>query len=488
MSETQDCGVIDPALAPVLERLRTVTTAGDERTDEESLAELVQLTSLITKRLGVEASHRRRGEAWADLQRLREAVAGGNLGAAPKLAEAIEGVRKVLGLEHDVAITPAAERVLARMTRGPLLHMPTGLASWDEASRGGLLTRRVHVIAGEPDSGKTALAHQLALHWARLGYAVVWLAIDEPRDGIEDRIGQAHGLALEDLEAGDGVAVSTLAGVLRDLPQLQILDQEEDHVVIEDAVRELLAHARRIGAPGAVLVVDSIQTATCRAASTAARPLQERERIDAVVAALKAAARSGVLVLATSETGRGSYRARSAKDRTAEMAAAKGSGSIEFAALTQVVLSRIGKGEYAGDVRVGFAKNKRGAAQWKNGTAFRLERDPDRCTYLDRGRIGDDAPEERQAPKKPTEENLEPYLGRLRKTLAGLPHGFNGSRDDLVRLAGGKAALTRAALALLITRREVAIERPPGEPARIRMRTAADQLTAPDEAQEEHHR
>lgn len=482
MSETQDA--IDPALAPVLERMRTVTTAGDERTDEEALTELAQLTTVITGRLGLEAGERRRGEAWADLQRLREAVAGGNIGAAPRLAEAVASVRKALGLEH--AITPAAERVLARMTRGPLLHMPTGLASWDEASRGGLLTRRVHVIAGEPDSGKTALAHQLALHWARLGYAVVWLAVDEPRDGIEDRIGQAHGLALEDLEAGDGVAVSTLAGVLRDLPQLQILDQEEDHVVIEDAVRELLAHARRIGAPGAVLVVDSIQTATCRAASTAARPLQERERIDAVVAALKAAARSGVLVLATSETGRGSYRARSAKDRTAEMAAAKGSGSIEFAALTQVVLSRIGKGEYAGDVRVGFAKNKRGAAQWKNGTAFRLERDPDRCTYLDRGRIGDDAPEERQAPKKPTEENLEPYLGRLRKTLAGLPHGFNGSRDDLVRLAGGKAALTRAALALLITRREVAIERPQGEPARIRMRTAADQLTAPDEAPEEH--
>ncbi len=144
-----------------------------------------------------------------------------------------------------------------------------------------------------------------------------------------------------------------------------------------------------------MLVVDSLQTARCRGLVGPTAPRGDRERLELVTATAREVAFRGPMVLATSEVGR---RARNAKDRSAEMAAAKGSGAIEFYATFFGVLSRIGKGEHAGDTRLGYPKNKRGS---ESRGALRLEYDRDRCTYTDRGRLeGEDTGESNEAPAK----------------------------------------------------------------------------------------
>jgi len=473
---------IDPAVAPLLARMREIGGPDDARPEAEILDDLDLRALEIQKIVGGWREEARAAEIAAEVARLQDAAIE-RPEALGALREAIAKRRRALGLSDERRVASLSERLLARLQAPPLVHVPTSLPTLDAATRGGLLMRRVHVIGGEPDAGKTALLVQVLMEAARQGYAVAIYAVDEPGEGIEDRIGQSLGVGLKDLEANRERAIRWLADAVRDLPHVLLIEQgEQGFATIEDAADALLVHAKRHGLRGAVLGVDSLQTAACRAYFGPHPPRLDRERIEAMTTSLKAIAKRGVSVLVTSELGRASYAQKPGQKPASPMAAFKGSGSIEYSMTVGLVLTRITKGDHAGDVYITVPKNKRGDPAYR-GVKIRLERDPDRCTYTDRGRIDLDE-EEREAPKKPAPENnpkLDSYMARLRKALAGLPNGFNGSRDDLVRLAGGKAALTRTALALLITRGEVLVERPQGQPARLRLRSAAD-VSAPQQA------
>ena len=467
---------MDPNEESLLARLREVGGPDDARPEIDVLEERDALAARLQQIVLARNAVVRASELAEDVQRLHGEALEQPEALGP-LREKIAARKAALGFADAPVVVSAAEGVLRRTQRGPLLHVPTGIPTLDQITRGGLIARRVHVIGGEPDAGKTALMVQVALHMARLGYAVAVHCVDEPREGIEDRLGQAHGLALEDLESGVEAAIAYLATVLRGLPQLVLVDQDEDRLTIERTADALLALAKRLGCPGAVLCIDSLQTCCCEGLTGPGAPRTDRERIELVTSVLKSLARRGLLVIVTSELGRASYKARPAAQRTSEMAAFKGSGAIEYAMTTGLVLSQINKGDEAGNTRVGVPKNKRG----ERGVSFLLERDPDRCTYTDRGRMAADEEQEPQSGKqqaqKPQPENLESHCERVRKALAGMPQGYRGSREDLVVLARGKSKLTRAAIAGMLTSGELLLERPKGEPSRLRLKRSYESNT-----------
>ena len=55
---------------------------------------------------------------------------------------------------------------MAQRARAPQRYLSTGSAALDEILGGGLPTRSVNVIAGEPGTGKTVFALQVLFHLA----------------------------------------------------------------------------------------------------------------------------------------------------------------------------------------------------------------------------------------------------------------------------------------------------------------------------------
>lgn len=231
-------------------------------------------------------------------------------------------------------------------------RLSTGFPTFDAATRGGLPSKRVVVVGGAPGAAKTTTVAQWALEWAKEGVHVAFLAADEEAEGILVRWGQACGIALDDLEAGDQSAKDRLSLALP--KSLELIDSEEsdDPVTIERVSREL-SKARGVDEMS-VLIVDSIQMAKAAGSEMIDSP---RERIDAVVRALKAAAkRDGHLVIVTSELARGAYRDAGAAINP--LAAFKESGSIEYGAGTAIVLRTVD--DAPGLVDVTVPKNRIG--------------------------------------------------------------------------------------------------------------------------------
>lgn len=237
-------------------------------------------------------------------------------------------------------------------SEGPLRHEPTGIARLDELTGGGPVYGSRWYLAGAPDAGKTALLVQLAHVYAERGVSVGLLAADEDAGDLVTRLAQRRGWARHHCEARDASVLADVDAALRDLP-IRIYDPTW---TIEAAAEDLAAHA-----PGgrAMFGVDSIQTVQCDAelAAGLGREMATAEAVAARTRALRAVAtRHRLLALATSEMARGAY-ARG-DDRTATLAAAKWSGSIEYSARVMLGLRSV-----AGEkdmVEIELAKNKHG--------------------------------------------------------------------------------------------------------------------------------
>jgi KaiC/GvpD/RAD55 family RecA-like ATPase len=277
------------------------------------------------------------------------------------IAEAYDADPIALATVHAAAIEQlAAGRCavpsLADQVRGmlaaPLPRVSTGVAALDIATRGGVPTGRVMVLAGAPGAGKTTFAVQLAYDSALRGMPVAFHAADESGEGIRIRFGQLSGLNRDDLEKRDPLALEHLAGIVStDLASLVLCDQEEHGQTLEDVA---LALARRARGGPALLVADSLQKIVVSGTLQAENP---RARV-AVEACVRIAKRHRFLVVVTSEVARGFYRGGDEREPNA-LAAGKDSGSIEFGADLQLVLRSVPDG--AGDVDVDVPKNRLGS-------------------------------------------------------------------------------------------------------------------------------
>ncbi len=242
-------------------------------------------------------------------------------------------------------------------------RLPTGFKTLDEATRGGLPLGRLIVIGGPPGGSKTNLAFNLGDRWTNEGHAVTFHAADEEGDAILIRKGQHEGLDRKLLEEGNETVRKMLHDRVLKQPLFDIVDQEEAEVTIEDTSEAMFKRAGE-GRP-CIFIADSIQTITTRIARS---DDTARSRIDAAMKGLRAIARRGALVIATSEMARGFYRQKRKGDNTTALAAFKESGGVEYGA--HVALAIFEDPEAPGYFLVDVAKNRLGQ---KPSMRLRLE-------------------------------------------------------------------------------------------------------------------
>jgi KaiC/GvpD/RAD55 family RecA-like ATPase len=252
-------------------------------------------------------------------------------------------------------------------------RLSTSFETLDEATRGGIPLGRVLVLAGAPGAAKTTLSTFLIAQWEKAGCAVVYLAADEPAEGILTRLGQLHGFSREALEsegpAGEAIRAGFAERASGHAMAVIEPDADDSMCTIEDAERALLHLA---GVKPRVLVVDSLQTARCAGAELAE---SARERIDAKIAVIKAIAKRGTLVVAISEMSRAGYPSGSRAENISALASGKESGSIEYGAALLLGLRSVANENGLIDVEV--AKNRLGGSK----PEFRLKLDFDRASF-----------------------------------------------------------------------------------------------------------
>lgn len=215
-------------------------------------------------------------------------------------------------------------------------HLSTGVPTLDEATDGGPRAGDVVLFLGAPGTGKTTLAMNVVRHAALERRYVGVLAADEAIEGLITRLGQdAFGFDQGAIERRDPATMRELRERLAaEMPHLLVGDCSDGYV-LEDVVEDLCAAA---GAQPPTFVLDSVQRVRAYAADGAK---DERMRIAAVVAACKAAAARGCLVLATCEQSRAAYRSRDAAERIDDLASGMGTNAIEYGATLMVVLRSV---------------------------------------------------------------------------------------------------------------------------------------------------
>jgi len=229
---------------------------------------------------------------------------------------------------------------------GPLVHVPTGIVALDEMTGGGpVLGTRIYTN-GAPNSGKTALAVQVADTWSQCGLVVGILGIDEEPDDLLQRFLQRRGWSRNATEVRQNGDLDRMERQVAGLPI--IFYSHED--TIESAGADLARRAAAAGKPAA-LFVDSIQSAAAGFERTAA--------VAAAVASARAvASRHRMIVWCTSEMNRNAYRNTVAAAEQNGMAAGADSRSIEFQARVLLNLTSIaGSGDR---IECRVVKNKLG--------------------------------------------------------------------------------------------------------------------------------
>jgi RecA/RadA recombinase len=314
------------------------------------------------------------------------------------------------------------------------VQLPTGFATLDQATRGGFRTGKVVALGGAPGAGKTTLAVNIGLDLAIQGHHVAIIAADEDADGLLIRIGQLLGFQRELLENGDEVTRGLLAERLDEIPTLLLVDADEENATLEQVSVEL--KRRAAGAPS-ILIPDSIQTIRTTSSALAEGP---RARVDAVVAAMKHAAKvDGHLVLAPCELSRGSYR--KADERIDDLAAFKESGGIEYGVAVAVVLRSVPDGD--GLVEATIPKNRLGQK-----LPFRLTLDHRRARFT----------ETTMQPIDEDEEQAERFDLACGKVLAVLSRCTDiRSANGIAKRTGGNKAGILAAVKDLQERGRIVI-------------------------------
>src|ERR1700749_4711617 len=75
----------------------------------------------------------------------------------------------------------------------------TGISGFDGILDGGYASNRVHLIEGQPGTGKTTLALQFLLDGAGKGERCLYITLSESKDELE-QVAETHGWNLDGIE------------------------------------------------------------------------------------------------------------------------------------------------------------------------------------------------------------------------------------------------------------------------------------------------
>jgi KaiC/GvpD/RAD55 family RecA-like ATPase len=267
---------------------------------------------------------------------------------------------------------PTLAQAIPLMLKRTSSRLSTGLPSLDDATRGGIPVGSYCVLTGAPGAAKTTLSVSLLDRMERQGAHCLYLAADEAPRGIVSRLGQLEGFSRAALEdAGDSVRNGFVERALG--RRIWIADPDRKGLALEDCTKFLLT----LPEPR-VMVVDSVQTVRCLAATRATNAI---EKTDAVIAAAKHAARQGVLVVALSEMNKSAYRG--GNDQMNDLASNKGSSSIEYGVDLMIALRA--DPDVQGMVDAKIVKSRIG----KNNITIKLQLDLDRADVSEHGSAKD---------------------------------------------------------------------------------------------------
>jgi len=428
------------ALARLLRRRELLTTVGGT----PYIAQLTDATPATANALAHARAIRdawRRREAARVCQRVAVEVTGdvGDLGGY--LADIARDLDALLEpADQKPAPVPApttpAGIITAWEVEGSLVRIPTGIQALDKLCRGGLPIPWRVIVIGPPSAGKTlvevATANHIARATAEAGACVGILAVDEEPEDITVRLLQIAGYSVAEAEQRDPEMLRQMTAALEGLA-IRLYDITW---TVESASADLAAWAKEQGRHG-VLFIDSLQTA--RSADGMGKP--PREAVEANVRAMRIAATTHrLLVVATSEANRASYRNDSAAQDSNDMAAGAETRAIEFGAQTLLML-RTPKDE-SDIISVRVVKNRRAYV----GEFFlRLDRERHRITEcddpnVDPHRVATREQEQRQSVKASVLFDAE----HLANVLRLHPEGLNerALRAEL-RAQGHKWGVTR---------------------------------------------
>lgn len=226
----------------------------------------------------------------------------------------------------------------------PPVPLPWGSVA---APLGGGLWPGLHVVAGAPGSGKTQLTVQVAVHAAKAGTPVLYIALELGRDEMMVRIlGAAVGSRWSEAMTGKGDAVKKMrdAGVGTAVPDTIRL-WAADRAVTVDRVRSLVADfvdeddRPAAGRTPPLVVVDYLQRLNNRKAGGAREEV--RGRVGQAAYAMRDIARDvDVAVLIVSSVGRAEYESSTKGGRPATdyIGVGKESGDVEYSADTFAAL------------------------------------------------------------------------------------------------------------------------------------------------------
>ncbi len=88
----------------------------------------------------------------------------------------------------------------------PTRHASTGIAGLDQLLHGGLPPNRLHLIEGEPGTGKTTLALQFLLQGRQQGERCLYVTLSETIEELQ-HVASSHGWTLDGIDTHELGAV-----------------------------------------------------------------------------------------------------------------------------------------------------------------------------------------------------------------------------------------------------------------------------------------
>lgn len=308
---------------------------------------------------------------WVAADMARTAAKGGSNGDAVELFEPLTG-------GEASAAAPTANGNVARVFEqlahdGPLVRLPTGIASLDEMTGGGFVLGSRVYCTGAPNAGKTALAVQILDRYVRMGVPGAILAVDEEPCDVLTRLAQRAGVSRREMEERSPATLARARGHMEGLPLLMFDGETSIEAAAVALHRLAVDRSPGVDRPPCVLVIDSVQVAKAHGEDgDGSLYTLVTKRVAAI---RRAASRYRMLVIVTSEMNRGAYKSKKVDEQTTDMASAKESGAIEFSARVLLALRSVPGSSDVVELRVAKNKHGRDHREDEDGIMLRVDRE-----------------------------------------------------------------------------------------------------------------